>query len=176
MSFTIEEFEKLVTPPDEAIGLDRSWESVEDEIGTRLPSDYKAFIDRYGSGILCGEIYVWNYRDISQFGQPLLNVLCGSGSVIEGYSEVEVNEHWPYFPEAGGLLPFASIVDVHNLNWATKGEPDSWDTVYWFSDGHEFIHFRGDPFSVALQKLLKNKYGKERFPTFSPPFEFAIQN
>jgi hypothetical protein len=87
MTSSLAQIAELVEPPSKAIGLDRSWEVVEKELGCVLPSDYKSFINQYGSGLVCGWIAVWNFRDESFFPSPLQEVLCGTGSVIESYKE-----------------------------------------------------------------------------------------
>ena len=52
----------LVPPPTSpsAIGNEAGWRSVEKELGTELPNDYKQLINTYGSGIWQDFWYVYN--------------------------------------------------------------------------------------------------------------------
>jgi hypothetical protein len=174
-SSSLNQIAQLVEPPANPAGLDRSWEEVEQDIGCVLPSDYKEFIDHFGSGLVCGLIAVWNFRDRSLFSQSLKVTLCGENSVIESYKKADVltSVPWTTFPEPGGLLPFCTVIDVHNLNWRTEGPADEWDTVFWFSDGNEFFHLNGDSFSEFLLKVLKKQYKGNEIPTFDEPYRFT---
>jgi hypothetical protein len=172
---------ELVPPPSSPRGLDRPWKVVEKELGLVLPSDYKAFIDVYGSGQVSstdGWVVVWNFRDASLFEKPLREALCGEESVIRFYHRAGLESGYqcpyPTYPEPGGLLPFASVVDVHNLNWLTTGAPDQWEVVYWHFDGLEFTHLKGDSFGRCLLKMLRKEYaGLERPSSLAPPYEFT---
>jgi len=143
-----------------------------------LPTDYKEFIDIYGSGLFCKFLAVWNFRDPSYFKKDLREALCGEGGIIQWYKTVRSTGgyQWPYsmYPEPEGLLPFAMVIDVHNLNWHTAGPPDKWDIILWFSDGHEFIHLRGDTFAKCLLKMLRNEYQMNDVLQLDPPFEFTL--
>ncbi|WP_234376783.1 SMI1/KNR4 family protein [Streptomyces sp. TP-A0356] len=44
------------------------WAEVEDYLGSALSSDFKAFLDTYGTGVFCGELVVFHPRGSS----PLL--------------------------------------------------------------------------------------------------------
>ena len=53
----------LVPAPEQPVATDSEhidWESVEGQLGTRLPEDYKAIIDRYGSGDFCDVLTLLN--------------------------------------------------------------------------------------------------------------------
>jgi hypothetical protein len=176
MTSDLESISKLLSPPTDSVGLDRPWRTVERELGTPLPSDYKEFIDRYGSGMICGSMSVWNFRDAAIFSKPLAKVLTGPGGVVQAYERIRaMGNSWPFtmYPQPGGLLPFVTVRDVHHLNWLADGPPDTWDVVYWFFDGLEFIHLKGDSFTGFLLKVLKKKYNRKELPQFDPPFEFT---
>lgn len=181
MRRTIQEITKLLNPPGEPGGLDRSWAEVEREIGLHLPDDYKQFIDLYGTGTLSsaeGWLNVWNFRDASLFTPPLLDCVNGSSSVA-GYYRHRVNTSgypcpYPIYPDPGGLFWFATCVDVHYLNWLTIGPPNRWNIVYYFSDGIEFTHLVDESFGSCLLKMLRQEYTKLEHPSaLAPPFEFT---
>jgi hypothetical protein len=179
--YSLRSVTKLLPPPDKPRGLDRSWKVAEKELGLKLPGDYKAFIDTYGSGQIRGSsgwVFVWNFRDSSLFGKLLRETLCGDGSIIRSYQRLEKESNYPCpyptYPEQGGLLPFASVIDVQNLNWLTRGDPDRWDTVYWHFDGLEFTHLKGDSFGRCLLKMLRQEYvGLDKPSSLEPPYQFT---
>src|SRR5262249_53312238 len=142
MSPELKAISKLVPPPDNPQGRDRSWQDVQTDLARKLPADYKQFIDLYGSGLINGQIFVFNFRDTKLFERPLPEELCGEHSFIQGYERDRAmgGHDWPYamYPEPGGLLPFATLFEIDTLNWATHGPPNRWDVVYWMSDGQEF--------------------------------------
>jgi hypothetical protein len=180
MRSSVKGIAKLIPPPRSPRGLDQSWNAVERELGLALPRDYKEFIDLYGSGQLSsseGWAVIWNFRDASLFGKHLREALCGEESIIQSYKRLATETDYPCphptYPEPGGLLPFASVNDVQNLNWLTIGAPDCWDVVYFHFDGLEFTRLQGDSFGRCLLKMLRQEYkGLERPSSLEPPYRF----
>lgn len=175
MNSSLTEIMELLPPPAEPQGLDRSWKEVEKELECVLPSDYKRFIDRYGTGQICEWIAVWNLRDESLFPSPLQETLCGPESIIEYYKEENflAPDAWTTFPEPGGLLPFCTLFEIHYLNWRTAGVADEWDCVYLDWNKNEFIHLKGDSFSDFLLKVLRKQYDRKKIPTFDEHYQFT---
>ena len=166
----------IVPPPEAPSGLDRSWEQVEKEIGTQLPADYKEFIDRFGSGVLCKFVNVWNIRDPSIFIGDLLEVLCGEVGMMQSYqrSRSAAQAEWPpMYPEQGGLLPFATMIDVNNVAWVTAGSPSKWDVLYWGFDDDSVIHCKGDGFVSFWLKWLTGEYSGSGICECDEPLEFT---
>jgi hypothetical protein len=122
----------------------------------------KDFADTYGTGLFCEFVTIWNFRDATFFQKPLPEFLWGPGGTIEWYENVRATggHQWPYtmFPNPGGILPFAMVIDVYHLNWLTKGSPERWDIVFWNSDEQEFLHLQGDSFGKCLLKMLRGQY------------------
>lgn len=183
MPLPLEAIGNLVSPPERPIGLDHSWKAVERELGLSLPADYKAFIDVYGSGTLTsaeGWIAVWNFRDAGMFGKSFQQSLCGENSLVAQHSRQESESDrpcpYPVYPTTGGLLPFATVVDVHNLNWLTTGNPEKWDVVYWSCDLPIYTHLNSDTFSRCLLKMLRGQYkGLKQPACMKAPFTFTQQ-
>lgn len=178
MSLACSELTRLLVPPECPEELDREWDDVENDLGRKLPHDYKCFVDTYGSGTISEEIDVWNYRSAT-FAAPrssLIEKLCGVDSVIQGYEESRRmgRREWSFsmFPTTGGLLPFATLYDVDNLNWATTIESDQWDIVYWSGDNAEFTKLGEEPFSLCFFKLLMNQFQSDVVPQFPHELRF----
>lgn len=46
------------------------WAKVEDYVGSALPGDFKAFLDAYGTGAICGELMVFHPRGVQPATGP----------------------------------------------------------------------------------------------------------
>ena len=64
---------KVLPPPIEPYGIDpgETWAKAEDELGIRLPSDYRQFVDRYGTGCIDG--FLWVHSPLASI--PGLNLI-----------------------------------------------------------------------------------------------------
>ncbi|HEY4258647.1 MAG TPA: SMI1/KNR4 family protein [Schlesneria sp.] len=180
MRLPLEALGALVSPPDRPIGLDLSWKTVERELGLTLPADYKAFINVYGSGTLTspdGWVAISNFRDSGKLGKSFQESLCGENSLVAQHNRQETESDcpcpYPVYPTAGGLLPFATVLDVNNLNWLTTGDPEKWDVVHWSFDLPVYTRLNSDTFSRCLLKMLRGQYkGLKQPASMKPPFQF----
>jgi len=100
----LERLRELLPPPAEPVepGRPDSWPAVEATLGTRLPRDFKAFAERYGSGKVDDFLYLFNPFAAGQDG------------------------NLPLFPEHGGVLPLGRTDNGDELYWVTDGDPDDW--------------------------------------------------
>lgn len=181
-SVELDQLIELVAPPSTPLGLNRSWAEVETELGLKLPSDYKKFIEQYGDGVIAGAgvdlgyIGIWNWRSTK-------NALKGITNVIKNYeAERRAGHDFPYdcFPAPGGLLPFGATPNGDHFNWRTEGDPESWDVVFYSFDSAKMILLEGDSFSQALHDILAHdsvlvpsEFGPE---IMSPPYRFTEFN
>ncbi|MCX4598554.1 SMI1/KNR4 family protein [Streptomyces sp. NBC_01549] len=60
---------QLLGPPPVRHPSPDDWAEVEGYVGSALPGDFKAFLDAYGTGAICGELVVFHPRGSS----PLLD-------------------------------------------------------------------------------------------------------
>ncbi|WP_227984327.1 SMI1/KNR4 family protein [Nocardia spumae] len=78
------------------------WAEVESYIGSGLPSDFKAFLDTYGSGVISGELVVFHPQGTSS---PLLPRM---RTIHETFGELREDDPddvpYPIHPEPGGLI------------------------------------------------------------------------
>jgi uncharacterized protein (TIGR02996 family) len=120
------ELRVVLPPPPRRFHPNGSWGVVEAAIGTRLPADYKAFLDVYGRGSvghlnidhpfsIIGNVHEEWARWAATWFADLIGDLRGAP---------------PLFPEPGGLLPFGTIGDVGLVGWLTEGEPEDWSVLY----------------------------------------------
>lgn len=133
----------IVLPPPirpvESTGMD--WKSVEEELGTRLPYDYKSYVEQYGSGRIDGFLWVYNPNSECKY----TNLLTESRIVL-GYrrdlaASFDFYRQYPLFPDAGGLLPFGGTDNGNDLFWVTRGEPNQWSVVVGDARGPQMEEF-----------------------------------
>lgn len=105
------------------------WAAVESQIGTELPSDYRAFIDAYGHVRLDDFLQIFSPFAPANSG----NLVTESTSVLSAYRTLRAafadEMPLPAFPEPGGLLPFGRTDNGDDLYWRTIGRPDDWPIV-----------------------------------------------
>lgn len=127
-----------VVPPPERPGdpFTGSWREIEAKLGTALPSDYKAFVARYGLGVFMEDVSIWTPRAYKRFMRLEFEAPQG----LKILREVE-DFRFPLWPEPGGLLPFGTTINSDYLTWRTEGPPDAWRiTVVDRGSGFNEVH------------------------------------
>ena len=148
--------------PQEVMAGEEAWESVEERLGTRLPSDYKKFIETYGTGTIDNFLLVLNPFSSNTF----LNLIEAShdreglATLRQEYPQLYVHDR---YPAPGGLLPFASTDNGNILYWRTAGKTDHWTVVVYESRGPEYYGFNG-PMTDFLAALLSRAIQCDVFP------------
>ena len=126
---SVEQLSDLVRPPELPPFIETSgWAPVEADLGTPLPSDYKAFVERYGPGRLGG--FISAFVPTTRF--PNLDLVTQAKRQLAALRELrDGGEPCPYslFPESDGLLPFAGTDNGDILHWLTAGTPEEWSVV-----------------------------------------------
>jgi hypothetical protein len=125
------ELEALLPVPETPVELpgEGDWGRIEAQF-TRLPDDFKHFIDHYGTGVI-GSGYITIFNPFAQ--DPYLNLVHQAGIVAAAFRQL--NERYPdqykmsFFPTEGGFLPFGVNVDGAYLVWSTEGDPNDWPVV-----------------------------------------------
>ena len=115
----------LVPPPEAPRRGKDSWEELFEVLGTRLPADYVALMDRYGPG---------TWREWLYFPAPRHPELVEHiEQTLDAYREMRAEDPeefaLPVWPEPGGFLPFATSLDGDEMGWLTEGDPDSWKLI-----------------------------------------------
>jgi SMI1-KNR4 cell-wall len=136
----IEDLLAVVPPPARPIdpGDPAAWPKVEQALGTKLPSDYRDYGLRYGSGVLGHNIFVYN-----PFSPFYLGDVKNTCQLFGQMHEVE-EDYFPHavFPSSPGLLPWASDSNGNHYFWLTEGEPDQWPVLFWPRNGDEWVRSR----------------------------------
>jgi hypothetical protein len=149
--------EALLTPPRTVVAA-TPWELSRAEVGFDFPSDYRAFIDRYGGGTLTRAGTPMRFSVMN----PGEDQWCPDGpSGFAGFVDVTVSElrprfaggcpdagpaprparpgarpappaRYPVLPDPGGLLAWGSTDDGDCFFWLTQDpDPDRWPVVLW---------------------------------------------
>lgn len=155
---SLAELMQLVPPPDEPfeVGTLKQWRSVEKKLGTELPTDYREFVFAYGSGLFAGLYRVYNPFAASEY-----TALIPSAERVCGYNRVSQQSDperfpYPYFPEAGGLLPWGNDENGNDYFWLTEGSPSEWVVV---QDNNRGEGIRVQPYTMTafLVAILERK-------------------
>ena len=128
----IDELLKIVPPPKHPteIGTLAQFRQVEKRLGTRLPSDYRKFIFKYGTGAFAREYFVFSPFTANQHLSLTRKVpeLC---KYERQFKETWGVEAVPYnvYPDSPGILPWGADNNGNNYFWLTTGDPDDWVVV-----------------------------------------------
>src|SRR5258708_2505206 len=102
---SIVELKKLVPPPSKPfeVGTLAQWRKIEDQLGMKLPRDYRAFVFAYGSGLFAGL-----YRVYNPFAASEHTALLSQSKRVCDYNRESQRSFpkrfpYPYHPEPGGL-------------------------------------------------------------------------
>lgn len=111
----------LLPPPATPINVPsaRDWNSVETYLGVCLPTDYKDFVEIYGTGKIDNFIIIFN--PIS--GNEQLDILRQLAIQKDVLIELKLfGENIPYdiFPAPGGILPLGRTDNGDILYWKTN--------------------------------------------------------
>jgi hypothetical protein len=127
MSFS--ELANVIESPAEHRAASVDWSRVHSRIGVDLPSDYRAFIDRFGVGSIADFLWIFG----PEAPVPTLDFLESSRELAETYKALRASHAaaYPYavFPEPGGLLAWGISDNGDELWWETTGAADNWPVV-----------------------------------------------
>ncbi|MEU4513725.1 SMI1/KNR4 family protein [Nonomuraea wenchangensis] len=117
----------LVPPPSSPLFGTRAWDELFADIGIRLPDDYVAFIERYGSCQFARWLGICDMRllskeDCTQLPQEM--------DYYRKWREDSPEEHsLAMWPEPGGFFSWGSTIDGDAIGWLTVGEPEEWPVM-----------------------------------------------
>jgi hypothetical protein len=157
---SVEEIMAVVRPPEkpDEVEDENSWAFIERELGITLPSDYREFIFRFGSGVLCYHFRVFNVFSKDQYiGLPGVHRVCEN---LRAFKKEEGDEYIPYaiFPERPGILPWGNDCNGNEYYWFTQGGPEEWTVVKSERGGPLWKEF-GYTMTTFLAKALKREVG-----------------
>ena len=138
----LEDLISVCPPPSSPVNAPTmaQWTELETQVGHRLPSDYKAFLARYGSGGLVsrepdGAYFdlLWmlspgnppDRRDLNAI--PLMMDL--NAKTQEMRQRFPQRFPYPVWPDPGGLLVVGGTTTRNDIYWRTHDDEASWTCV-----------------------------------------------
>ncbi|WP_182909813.1 SMI1/KNR4 family protein [Microbispora sp. H13382] len=124
----------LVPPPATPVFGTRDWDEVFADLGLRLPADYVAFLERYGSCEFARWLSIKDDRALTHEQCVLAPEWMDHYRDLRG----DYPEDFPLamWPEPGGFFPWGSTIDGDYLGWMTVGTPEEWPVAL-IIDDHE---------------------------------------
>jgi hypothetical protein len=129
----------LIAPPPTVpveTGSPKQWAVIQNRLGTPLPTDYKKFIDRYGTGSFNNFIIPYNPFAKNES----LNIIqaLDAHHLASRRTQLLGDMHWsavhPFelFPAPDGLLPWGTTANFSDVFlWQVSGPPETWVTVFY---------------------------------------------
>jgi SMI1-KNR4 cell-wall len=137
----------------------QEWEAVEKTLGTALPSDFRDFCMRYGSGVFNdpGRLAITVRNPLAREFQEQFRTDCEFLQGIKAELTELGDEHFPYavFPESPGLLLWGEDDNGNTLYWLTDGAPGNWPLVLW-PHGYSFEHV-----DMSMTSFLAGEFSRE---------------
>lgn len=127
------------------------WTEVEAYVASALPADFKAFLDAYGTGVICDELVVFHPRGAG----PLLDRMRKIHETFGGSRRRSPDFHpFPFHPESGGLISWGyDHSGNEHFFLPCDPDPDHWKVVT-HSHGTEPEVFEG-PFTEFVLDFVE---------------------
>jgi hypothetical protein len=129
---------QIVSPPAPPVetGSPKQWNLIQKRLGTPLPTDYKKYIDCYGTGTFNEFILPYNpfaKDDLLNLFQALdTHHQASRRTQIEGDVSWSVVHPYQLFPAPDGLLPWGTTANFEKaFFWQVSGPPETWVTVFY---------------------------------------------
>ena len=162
---SLDKFIELIPPPAEPVepGRPEAWREIEQQLGFALPSDYKKYIETYGTGSVDDFLLVFNPFSSNRY-VSLPTQIEDRLDAQRQFTEMTGDAApWPLHPDPGGLLPWACTDNGDVLFWLTEGAPDDWSIVVMEAHSDEWEQAPG-PMSNFLLRVLSREYKCNIFP------------
>jgi len=102
-------------------GTREDWPRIEQAIGIGLPSDYKEYVNSFGTGRIASLLLPFN-----PFSKNMhLNLIEQKDEILGGLRYDDLLPY-PLYPEPKGVLPWGTTDNGQVLSWLTDGVPDKW--------------------------------------------------
>jgi hypothetical protein len=160
----LDELVALLPPPASPSHGGRSWEEVFAELGTALPADFVALIERYGDfevgGLGVDDHGDRDYLEFLMVSDPRVvrpQVTWAQAAVMRGDFYRRLREEIPgmyrlaAWPEPGGFLGWGTTIDGDWFGWLTEGDPDEWPIV---ADGRGNEWIDEPPLRITATEFL----------------------
>jgi hypothetical protein len=155
---------QLSPPPPNPIytGLEKDFLQIENQIGSKLPCDYKEYIKYYGDCMWYRHIRIstpFDNGNYSLWGWHKKNIQ-QLKTLFE--SSLPIIKH-PIYPEKGGIFLCGGDIFGEMIAWITEGAPNDWSIIYFNYDCCLYNRYDMN-ITTFLLKLVKNEIHPDCFP------------
>jgi len=141
-----------------------SWGEVWGAVGTLLPEDFVAFIDKYGSGEICEWMTVHNPFSPARLDAFVPCMLAALGSFRVLKEKYPDSIPYPLHFEPNGLIPWGTSIDGDEFCWLAQGElPSKWQVVVICRHAEPEEHRMG--MAAFLEGVLTGSLESNAWPT-----------
>lgn len=169
-----DDFIKVIDVPSQPMDIDHiDWVSLETKLGVKLPTEYKQFIEKFGT-VNFGPSDYYDFITI-------LNPFCQNT-----YINIDVMLHYeeayrllkkefpadfprPHFPQSGSSLAWAITNDGDYFIWDIYGHPDEWKVGIFDRGMQKEVLFELE----TLEFLKQMAFGKIETGVFHKDFDIA---
>jgi SMI1-KNR4 cell-wall len=126
---SVAELMAVVPPPTQPrdVGDLGAWSAAEARIAVRLPTSYRDFVFRYGTGVFNdpGRLCIFPRNPLAPGFDAHFRDDC---DFVREMKELAERDEFPYgaFPPAPGLILWADDDNGCMFFWLTEGDPDRW--------------------------------------------------
>ena len=176
----LERMPAILSPPrhPRAAGSPSAWRDAEKQLGTSLPTDYKGFVRRYGSGYI--DDFLWVFSPFEDHANVnLLRQLDEQREVHRLLRDALGDDEMPFgfSPDPGGLLPWGRTDDGDALYWVTRPpDPDRWPVLLERDVGWQEFEVPMTRFLEDLLTGLRRPFGgdSQTWPTSPLPLRYGL--
>lgn len=134
------------------------WNKIERKLGTKLPYDYKAFINEFGTGSIDEFIWILTPFDDDEY----VNFFKKGELIKEAYksSKLSSPDYFKHniFPEKSGLIPWGYTENGDELYWLTSYDEHQWKVIVYTSRTSDYYQYEMGMvefiFSIISKKLV----------------------
>ncbi len=167
----------LIPPPinPQEQPSERQWAEVESR-WCSLPSDYRSFINAYGSGCIDDFIWIFNPSAANEY----INFSSQVKKQLEVLKEVNATEcelQLVLYPEPAGWLPVGITDNGDLIAWETIGTPDEWVVGVLPARSSPVLRFELNITSFLYNLLARNitcQAFPSDFPGTTPRFNSTV--
>lgn len=165
MKNSLEELKSMLPIPANPVENIVDWENVEQKLGTKLPEDYKQFINTYGSGSLGEFMMLLNPTSQNKYLNTFkkMEAMSDFDHKQREFSNIDDTYPIPLYPNSGGILIWGITDNGEELYWLTTGEPDNWKIIYNSTRDGEFETY-DESVTSFLTKVVKGTIKSKFFP------------
>lgn len=157
---------------------DHDWTRAADGLPVPLPREFRAFVDRWGTGTIGGFINLYTpaqgYHRVITLPDAVL-------SQADNYAQLKENHPTrmtlPVFPQPGSLMSFGVTDNGDYLGWVVgSGDADSWPVAVLDEEQRELQVFKDVTFGPFLLGVVTGSIRPEAFPEDlwdDTPLDFA---